>query len=97
MIVYRELRRGQRLPTVRDLAQQWSIAHTTAAKALRELASEGLVNTSNHGDVVTYGTSVDRSDPRHPDHRVGLELGYLELLSRSEWRRGAETSTRANG
>lgn len=49
-----DLQDGERLPPVRDLAEEWDIAHTTAAKALRQLASEGLVTTSNQGAIVTY-------------------------------------------
>lgn len=56
-IIGGDLRDGQRLPPVREIAEEWKVAHTTAAKALRQLASEGLVTTSNQGAMVTYTES----------------------------------------
>lgn len=56
-IVGGDLKDGQRLPPVRDIADEWQVAHTTAAKALRQLAAEGLVTTSNQGAAVTYSES----------------------------------------
>jgi GntR family transcriptional regulator len=43
---------GERLPTVREIAESWGVAFTTAAKAIRALSDEGLVMTSNQGTVV---------------------------------------------
>jgi GntR family transcriptional regulator len=37
---------GQRLPTERDLMQQLGVAATTARRAMRVLAEEGLVVTT---------------------------------------------------
>ncbi|MGW5388192.1 GntR family transcriptional regulator [Nocardia sp. NPDC003963] len=46
---------GDRLPPVREIADSWGVAHTTVAKALRQLAAEHLITTSNQGSVVTWG------------------------------------------
>jgi DMSO/TMAO reductase YedYZ molybdopterin-dependent catalytic subunit len=57
------LRPGQRLPTVRELAQALSIATNTAAHAYAELADEGaIVSRSGGGTVVAArtGTVADR-------------------------------------
>lgn len=51
------LKDGQRLPAVREVAEEWDLAFTTAAKALRQLAAEGLVTTSNKGTFVFWGES----------------------------------------
>lgn len=50
-----ELADGQRMPPVREIAERWEVAHTTVAKALRQLAAEGLITTSNQGSIVTWG------------------------------------------
>ena len=39
-----EWERGEQLPTVSELATYYGVSAGTAAKALRELAAEGLVN-----------------------------------------------------
>jgi DNA-binding GntR family transcriptional regulator len=44
-----ELKDGDRLPSVRELVEQWGIAHATAAKVLATLRSEGLVETTSGG------------------------------------------------
>lgn len=45
---------GQRLPATRTMAEEWDVAYTTVAKALRQLQSEGLVHTSNQGIYVSW-------------------------------------------
>ncbi|PPJ00024.1 GntR family transcriptional regulator [Nocardia cyriacigeorgica] len=49
------LKHGDRLPPVREISNTWGVAHTTVAKALRQLAAEHLIATSNQGSVVTWG------------------------------------------
>lgn len=49
-----ELREGERMPSVREIADRWQVAFTTAAKAMRQLAADGLVSTSKQGTIVTY-------------------------------------------
>ena len=41
-----ELAPGRRLPSIADLVQDYGIARTTAAKALRVLIDEGLAEVS---------------------------------------------------
>ncbi|MDA8368602.1 MAG: GntR family transcriptional regulator [Nocardiopsaceae bacterium] len=50
-----ELKSGTRLPATRELADQWQVSHTTVAKAVTLLRSEGLVETSNQGTTVSFG------------------------------------------
>ena len=40
---------GDRLPSTRQLAARWEVAHATAAKVLTTLRTEGLVTTSTGG------------------------------------------------
>lgn len=48
------LKAGARLPASRTMADEWGVAYTTVAKALRQLQSEGLVRTSNQGVFVSW-------------------------------------------
>ena len=50
-----KLKHGDRLPPVREIADTWGVAHTTVAKALRQLAAESLIATSNQGSMVIWG------------------------------------------
>jgi DNA-binding transcriptional regulator YhcF (GntR family) len=49
---------GTRLPTVRELAGQLSMAVNTVARAYRELESAGILETRGR-----FGTFVARTDP----------------------------------
>ena len=49
---------GTRLPTIRELAGQMSLAVNTVARAYRELESAGLLETQGR-----FGTFVARIDP----------------------------------
>jgi DNA-binding transcriptional regulator YhcF (GntR family) len=49
---------GTRLPTVRELAGQLSMAVNTVARAYRELESAGILETRGR-----FGTYVARTDP----------------------------------
>lgn len=51
-----ELKDGDRLPSTRQIVDQWNVAHATAAKALTALAADGLVRTVPGG---AGGTIVD--------------------------------------
>ena len=47
---------GSRIPSITDLTAQYSVARGTAAKAMRDLASEGLiVRYPGHGYFATGG------------------------------------------
>lgn len=46
------LAKGQRLPTVRDIAKTEGVSFSTAAKAIRILRDDGLVTSSRQGTVV---------------------------------------------
>ncbi|MBO2461689.1 GntR family transcriptional regulator [Actinomadura sp. LCR2-06] len=50
-----ELPDGSWLPPVREIAEEYGVAFTTAAKAVRRLAAQGLVETSNRGTRVLFG------------------------------------------
>ncbi|GAA3759593.1 GntR family transcriptional regulator [Plantactinospora mayteni] len=54
-----ELRDGDRLPSARQLVEQWGVAHATAAKVLATLRAEGLVKTTSGG---AGGTVVNVQD-----------------------------------
>jgi len=60
------LRPGDRLPTVRELAARTRVNRNTAARAIRELESEGIVRTR-----VGQGTFVADGAPRLGRERMG--------------------------
>jgi DNA-binding transcriptional regulator YhcF (GntR family) len=60
------LARGDRLPSIRQLANDLGIAGGTVARAYRELESDGVVTT--HG---RHGTVID-GPPRQPAPPPGL-------------------------
>lgn len=37
---------GQRIPSAREIAEEWPVSHGTAARALNALAGEGLIELS---------------------------------------------------
>jgi GntR family transcriptional regulator len=47
-----DLAEGDRLPSVIAIADEWNVAHATAAKAISQLQVEGLVLTSPRGSFV---------------------------------------------
>lgn len=58
-----ELVEGDQLPPVRELTGIWNVAHNTAAKAIAQLAAEGLVET-HQGRA---GTIVTGRKPSHAE------------------------------
>lgn len=44
-----QLKDGDRLPSARQLVEEWGVAHATAAKVLSTLRAEGLVRTTSGG------------------------------------------------
>lgn len=46
------LRPGDRLPTVREVAETWHISHATATKAMRELCREGYAHVIGNATFV---------------------------------------------
>jgi len=55
-----ELRPGDRLPTVRALAEQLGVAANTVARAYRELEASGVIQTRGRGGSVVTGDQVQR-------------------------------------
>ena len=47
-----QLRPGDRLPTVRALAEHWRVGHATATRALRELCREGYAHVVGNATCV---------------------------------------------
>ncbi|GAA3678045.1 GntR family transcriptional regulator [Nocardioides ginsengisoli] len=55
------LRAGDRLPTVRRLAQDLGVAANTVARAYRELESAGLIETRGRAGSFVAGSGVERA------------------------------------
>ena len=60
---------GDRLPSTRQLAQEWRVAHATAAKVLSTLRTEGLVTSVSGGAGGTLVRTADHGDPADPINR----------------------------
>lgn len=56
-----QLRAGERLPTVRRLAQDLGLAINTVARAYRELELAGLVETRGRAGTFVTGSDVERA------------------------------------
>ena len=66
-----ELRDGDRLPSARQLVEQWGVAHATAAKVLATLRAEGLVKTTSGGAGGTV-VSVQPAGQSPRDHMMAI-------------------------
>lgn len=55
-----ELQPGDRLPTVRRLAEDLGVATNTVARAYRELESTGVIETRGRAGSFVTGNAVDR-------------------------------------
>jgi DNA-binding GntR family transcriptional regulator len=70
-----ELKEGDRLPTLREIADEHGIAYTTVGKAFRALKTEGLIRTSKQGNVVSFSetgtyTPRDRLSAARRLHKI---------------------------
>jgi DNA-binding GntR family transcriptional regulator len=65
-----ELKQGDRLPTVREVASTWDVSRQTADKALSALQSEGLVRTGGRA-----GTIVDVQQSHSEEIAVVVSVG----------------------
>ncbi|MFO7624408.1 MAG: GntR family transcriptional regulator [Anaerolineales bacterium] len=64
MIASGELRAGQRLPTLRGLADELQVNFTTVARAYRTLDAEGLVSTQHGRGTFVLGPSTELKNLR---------------------------------
>ncbi|MGW2151710.1 TetR/AcrR family transcriptional regulator C-terminal domain-containing protein [Nonomuraea bangladeshensis] len=63
-----ELRPGERMPSIRQIAQRWGVAVATATKVMAALRDEGLVETKvGAGAVVTAGRGQPAARQRQAD------------------------------
>jgi DNA-binding GntR family transcriptional regulator len=51
------LRPGDRLPTVREIAEKWNVSHATATKVARELCREGYAHVVGNATLVRERSS----------------------------------------
>ncbi|MBU2694200.1 MULTISPECIES: GntR family transcriptional regulator [Pimelobacter] len=59
-IEHERLRAGDRLPTVRRLAEDLGVATNTVARAYRELETAGLIETRGRAGSFVAGSGVER-------------------------------------
>lgn len=87
LIAHGALSEGDRLPTVTDLAAEFSVSPGTAHKAVRQLRGEGLVRTTQQGTTVLGRRAVPAPVERVQQSRVPVhdlvdvnEAGMVPML-----------------
>lgn len=94
-----DLRAGDRLPSVRELASAMVINHNTIARAYQELEREGLIEVlRGRGTFISQTPEVARPEERREEMRESLRKlvldAYhlrmsqeeLESMLRSQWK-----------
>ena len=76
-----ELAAGQRLPSTRDLAEQYGIAPMTAQSAIRVLRDEGLVVSQQGRGTFVHDAAQGRAHERVRDQRGEVSAIAAELRS----------------
>jgi len=80
-IVLGELRNGEQLPTVRDLAQQLKVNFNTVARAYRILDQAGVINTQ-HGRGTYILPEVPPQETEKSNELDRLTRDFLDQLER---------------
>jgi len=75
------LERGDRLPSIRQLANDLGIAGGTVARAYRELESDGVVTTHGRHGTIVAGPPVRQPPP--PAHLITAARFYADHASRT--------------
>lgn len=90
-IISGDLKEGDRLPSVRALADEWGVAHATAAKVWPALAKEGIVAIGQRGCVALTCTpdrqiqeSVHTSSRTYPELVPGPARSRDPIATESE-------------
>jgi GntR family transcriptional regulator len=65
-----DLAPGDRLPTVREVAAEWSVARQTADKAMATLRADGLVTSAGRNGTVVRGSRA--GDPAEVTIAIAL-------------------------
>lgn len=77
-VAARSLQPGDRLPTVRGLAQELGLNSNTVAKAFRELEQQGVIRTrAGAGSFVEDGASLLSHDQRQRSTRKALQTAVV--------------------
>ncbi|MDX6308630.1 MAG: hypothetical protein QOI06_1676 [Nocardioidaceae bacterium] len=97
MVVLGELEPGQRLPTVRQLANDLGLAPNTVARAYRELEADGVLSTRGSRGTFVRSAALEQIDDTKPDTRLtaaaftsaarrnGLSLAEATRLLETAW------------
>jgi GntR family transcriptional regulator len=80
-IVLGELRTGEQLPTVRDLARQLKVNFNTVARAYRILDQAGVINTQ-HGRGTYILPDVPPQETEKSKELIRLTRDFLDQMER---------------
>jgi DNA-binding transcriptional regulator YhcF (GntR family) len=69
-----DLKAGDRLPSVRDIAAEWSVARNTAERAITKLKTDGIVQTAGAGGTLVTGRLAGENE-----EVVAIDLGAVEV------------------
>jgi GntR family transcriptional repressor for pyruvate dehydrogenase complex len=92
-IMERQLQPGDRLPTERELGDQFGVSRTVVREAVRTLAAKGLIEVRSGSGV--YVSSVDQSAVRESMHMFLLATGVPSYTQIHELRRVLEVEIAA--
>ncbi|MBE1589032.1 GntR family transcriptional regulator [Nonomuraea angiospora] len=91
-----DLRSGERMPSIRQIAQRWGVAVATATKVMATLRDEGLVEAKvGSGTVVSARAS--RPQPTGPSTPLKPRQGGITKLNRKQVLRTAIAIADAEG
>jgi GntR family transcriptional regulator len=80
LVVAGDLRPGDRLPSIRQLANDLSLAGGTVARAYRELESDGVVSTHGRHGTVVQGPP---QRPAPPVELIDAARSYADQAARA--------------
>jgi DNA-binding transcriptional regulator YhcF (GntR family) len=81
LVLGERLARGERLPSIRQLANDLGLAGGTVARAYRELESDGVVVTRGRNGTVIEGPP---RQPAPPPELLDAARAYAERASRTD-------------
>lgn len=91
-----DLRPGERMPSIRQIAQRWGVAVATATKVMATLRDDGLVETKVGSGAVVSARAA-RQQPTGPSASLKPRQGGITKLNRKQVLRTAIATADAEG
>ncbi|OHB53619.1 MAG: hypothetical protein A2Y10_12940 [Planctomycetes bacterium GWF2_41_51] len=92
-IVAGEFKRGDKLPTTRQLTKDVKVSNITITKALNSLKNEGLIRVGPRGTFVEFGTDVsERTKISNSSREIAVCLSSISIYHYARIFEGVESS-----